>query len=339
MPYLLLAWMPYRLPNHLTTLLVPATLATAIGWPEADARRWIGVGSAGLAAVLALAAGPLQVARVTMGLLLQIPYTESILFALFGAAAASTLLDVLDLRRWVVPWSALWAGAVLGAALGFRGCLVSSVGEPYQAGWSHYPWVLLPASLLIGFILAVALEGRRFPGAGSKIAGVLCVVAVAVPTVQEWNRRDHLPVSDFERRIVEHLAERGEGPVMILAPHQQQSLQTRLGQPVMTDMGGFNWIPYKPSVGPSHYKMYLDLFGINFAPGPGEPAYPGPHWSAFPERYVWGPRPRAEWQRLGEEYGIDYVISPSAVPLDLPLVLEGGGFAFYRIPDRGGSGS
>ena len=166
---------------------------------------------------------------------------------------------------------------------------------------------------------------------------VLCVVVGAILLTQEGRSREHLPITGFEAGVRGYLAERGEPDAMILAPHQQETLQARLGHPIMTDLAAFNWIPYKPSLGPAQSKMYLDLFGINFAPAEGEAAYPGGQWEDYPERRVWPSRSRAEWVRLGEEYGFRYVIARETPALDLEPLFSGDGHTLYRVSPESGT--
>jgi hypothetical protein len=335
-PFLLISWMPYRLLNHAAILLVPVTLA-CLGERGAHAGpSWVAVGVLAAAVVLLITGGPLKTEPLGPGPVTFLEAGDGLLFVLYGAALAVAALAVLDERRFAIPWAGVVAAAVLSLTVTYPACLETSVGEGYvRVLVSRYTTLFVPACILGGFVLAVLLDGRK-PRVSSAVPGaVLCVVALAVLGVQQGRAREPLPVTAFERRVVRTLEERGEADAMILAPHQQETLQARLGHPIMTDLAAFNWIPYKPSLGPAQHKMYEDLFGIDFAPEPGEAAYPGGAWEDYPERRVWPSRTRDEWRRLGAEYGFRYVIARDRPPLDLEPLFSADGHTLYRVPSEG----
>jgi hypothetical protein len=330
--------MPYRLMNHLTTLLIPISIATlALARNRDKWNEYLLSAAVAAGTLLFLFRGPIRDAWVMLGSMLQLEFSDGILFGLYGAALAVTTVRFLDFRRLRVLWLSVLGTTVLLLALTHHACLVRSVGEPFAAARAEsYPVLFAVFCLVAGFVLSLALEGRTSRSAAAPgVLAVSCVVLACVMLYQEGIRRSHLPVTPFERSVREYLGERGEEQAMILPPFQQQGLQARLHHPVMVDMGLFGWPPYRISMGPPLYKLYKDLYGINLAPEEGERPYPGPHWEGFPERHVWPQRSLTEWQRLGEEYDFRYVLAPDFVALQLREVLRGDGNVLYVIPQSG----
>jgi hypothetical protein len=186
--------------------------------------------------------------------------------------------------------------------------------------------------LVAGFVVGVALSSRKTGRSAAGAVGVLGVTLLAAVVVGDFRRREPLPLTDFDLAVRATLEARGEGDAMIVVPNQQETLQARLGHPVMADLAGFNWIPYKPSLGPAQYKVYRDFYGINFAPRAGERPWPAAAW-AYPEREVWPRRSEAAWRRLAAEYDFRYVVAPDFIPLRLPEVLSGDGYTLYDVGD------
>lgn len=308
-PPLLLAWMPYRLVNHLGPLLVVIALA-------ALARRAPHrVGPAALLALLAFA-----LARPLLALTLPAEWyarylgsSELLLYGLYGMALSAML--------------------VLGGASGFRRA-----------------WVLLSLAVL----LAIAAEHQFGAACAAAGAGLMTFLARYEPAgwperdphLRRWSKwtvvcggalaamlaghqaaqRVHLPVTAFQREVRAFLAEHNAPARLVLVRHQQEGLQARLRQPVMTDMATMTWIPYRPDLGPTLYQMYRDLYGINLAPRPRERTHTMPWFE------VWPGKTAAEWRALSERYGFDYVQAPAFMELELEPVLKGRTDVLYQVP-------
>ncbi len=298
-PRMLLAWMPYRLINHLSPILL-AMMAALLG-EKTPGRPWL-AGALAYGAVRPVLGSLLPAAIFTR----YFAMGDAVFFALMGATAVM-LAWVLRNDRWFcIPWMALVsAGLILldmvhqfGAAccvLG-GGAAVASLLRPFAV---HPRWNVLGAAC--GIVLMLVL-----------LAG-------------QWHQREHLPVSAFERQVRRYLDEKQEPGAMILVHYQQESLQARLGHPVMTDMATLTWIPYQPSLGPALYKMYRDLYGITLLEHTHQPG------SSPPWFEVWPAKTKEEWRRLGKEYGFHYIITPAFMKLGLPKIIESSGNALFQI--------
>ena len=299
MPRLLLAWMPYRLINHLSLLLLPMMLALLAGRDAPRQGAWI--------IVLSLLYGVL---RPLMGVL--IPETwyhrylengEAVYFLLYGAAAAALARQLFPNRRFFVFW-------ILQAAVMF--CAL--------AGVHHFG----AACCLLGALCFLAPLSAA-PLLPNRVFALTAGLLLAVLLGQQALHREHLPRTPFEREVRAYLARQDEPDAMVLVRHEQESLQARLGHPVMTDMATTTWIPYQPGLGPALCVMYRDLYGINLAAAPGEAP------AARPWFQVWPEKTREEWRRLGHEYGFHYVLAPAFMELDLPCVVAGPDGKLYVI--------
>jgi len=300
-PYSLLSWMPYRLMNHLGPLAIAMMIAVLA------AERASG---AGIVVVLALLAGAIRPwIEPILGHTLYTRYVsggEGIFLGLFGAAAAMTISLLGEDRRFRRVWAALLA--VLWIVLLTKhqfGAVCAA------AGW-------LVASIVANRVKTVWVTRTLMPA---------CLALTAAILVEQAAHRQHLPVSDFERRVHTYLDEQGEPMAMIAVRHEQYEGQARLGHPVTTDMATLTWIPYHLSLGPSLHKLYLDLYGINIAPSGSEPVSTVPWFEVWPKKDI------GEWKRLAAEYDFHYVLAPAFMAIQLPLIMEGDGQKLYKIPD------
>lgn len=297
-PWVVTGWMPYRLINHLSPPLI-AIFAALLG-EKAAGRPW-------LAAALLFG-----VLRPLLGVLL--PETlfaryfamgDAVFFALAGAAAVLLAKAGRQERTYRLFWMAL-------AGLG-----IVALGLVHQFG---------AACCLLGAAAAAASQrSHLFTHPRWNTLAAFCGAALlCLLLFDQGQRREHLPVTPLELQVRRYLDEHGESDALLLVPFQQESLQARLGHPVMTDMATLTWIPYRPSLGPSLCKMYKDLYGIAIVSSGEEP--PGPRWFD-----VWRARTRAEWQGLAAEYGFQFVLVPAFLTLDLPKVVEDATGSLYAI--------
>ena len=331
-PFVLVSWMPYRLMNHVSILLVPAVVAAVAGRRSAGLPLVNGfallLGLAGL-----LVAGPMRAGNLGPGSISFLSGGEGILFGLYGAAAALTALRLSSRPRLLVPWIVLLSLLWILVAVFYQGLFESAIPDWAADRTPHVPPFYQAACAAAGFVLALGLSGRKYHPSLRHVAAALSGLLVVVMLVHAWMTREPLR-SDFDDDVRRYLEDRGAGEAMILVRHQQESAQARLGHPVMTDMGAFNWIPYKPSVGPSQYKMYKDLYGVNFAPRGDEhpvPLLENGRQAPIPEALVWPARSRQDWRDLGETYGFRWIIAPRFMPLDLPVGLAGADEVLYDI--------
>lgn len=306
-PYILLAWLPYRLLNHLPTVVMAMTLGLLLRFQRGRAATpWILAGALAfflVAPVLDGVVPPGWFDRYLRG-------GEAVFFGLWGASlltAAASRADPGRFRRY-------WPLAAVGGVI--------VLGTYHQFG---------AACVVAGAVVAGALgrvgQGRAAQRWGAGAAGLACAALVVLLFSREVAHRRHLPRSDFDRRLVACLELRGDGDAMLVGAPDQLFLQARTGHPVMVDMITPYHIGYMPSLGPSVQKIYDDLYGIRF----DRPA--DVSQTAWLDR--WGDRSRREWQALADAYGFGYVVAPPEPILDLdPLVLDSTA-VLYGLGDDG----
>ena len=304
-PYLLITWMPYRLMNHVPPLLLIMSVAVLAGEENRTARGAFLVAAALCYGIVnpwlrPLVGDAFHARYIATGI--------GVFFVLYGAAVMRVALDLKRDRRFVGPWlAACTAGWLALASRHQFGAACCAAG-----GW---------AALLAEWPLGRLMD--RLPM--RALAAGLAAATVVTLTYREWQTREHLPVSPFERRVAAYLEEQGQPDAMLVASYEQETLQARTRHPIMADMATITWIAYKPSLGPTMDKLYGDIWGVHFAPHPDPGA--GKAWF---ER--WAERRRGDWQALAETYAFEYVIAPNFVTLDLPRVVKGKNQSLYRIP-------
>lgn len=320
-PQYLIGWMPYRLINHISPLLIPLLVAMVIG------ERNDGTGR--LLLFFALFYGLLRPA--VAGILPESIYNryvatgEAVYFALYGAAYVRLAWACRGERRFLLWWWPLLGIAL--SVLAYRhqfgtACVVSGAAAACILEFSAAQFTAFSTRFSGRLTAAVRHAAEAIsPAHITAIAGMVLILMAAEQTCS----REHLPVTPFERQVRAYLAAQGESGAMILVRHQQETLQARLQHPVMTDMATITWVPYRPALGPSLYKMYRELYGINLAPRGDEPV----HERAWFE--VWPAKTRDEWIRLSREYGFHYIMTPPFMQLDLPCILEDETGRLYQV--------
>lgn len=310
----LLVWMPHRFSNHAALVLLSLAVALLCRRGRANEEEAIEAAGDSLVAIV------LAYAAVLPALAYFVPEgvyqrylggaPESIAFALWGGAFAA-LVRCFPATAHIRPafWCMYFGALVLlveSHLFGMVCCLLGTlaVGMAYNLRVAN-TWPR--ARCVTGLLIAT----------GTRTA--LLVVVSATLLLQEFHTREHLPVSDFERRVTQYLRERGEDDVMLLAPYWQIYLQAKTGHPVFADYQTAHWMTYIPALAPGLKKMHLDLFGK---------AIDGPFENNLNE---WVTRTPEQWTELGREYGFRYVIAPDHYPLLLPEVLREGGRVLYRI--------
>jgi len=338
-PYLLIAWMPYRFANHAAYILLaalPAVLVCAGSrLPGGETTGRVLVAGALLFSALrpllgVVLPGPLFSRYVAGG--------EGLLFGLCGAAAGMLFLQSREDRVFQRTWQAVCLAAVVVLAVvhqfgtfcalaGFAvslllyGLASSRAFAPAERGALPARGAAAPKPLPRG-LFAVPSSGWAL--------GVMGLV-VATLLFGQWRGRQHLATTPFDQSVVSYLEEHGEQTAMLLARPEQYTLQAKTGHPVMADTCLASWIPYMPTMGPTVQKIHHDFYGTQFEVSPpGQSGGDALTWSQ-----LWQRRTVDEWQALSREYALHYVIAPNTVPLDLPIEVAGDAETLYRIPAAG----
>jgi len=326
-PYLLVAWVPYRLAN----LVPPLLLAMSIGVLSLDGRErrssprnvyWL-IGGTIAAGVVA------SVLNLLIGDALYARYLESgewIVFVLFGAAAGRTS------QNFWGPTRASWAWHAAGAVL------LTLFLVLHQFGFA-----CIALGLSLNFILtrlkSTALDEPRVVGAAQLVVAVLSVLALLQVLVMQHRGRDELPLKGFDVRLersafdvgVERvLAERGDAQAMLVADNFAPFIQARTRHPVMAHWMTGSYAMYSPGFAPLLQKIFRDIYGISYGESvKGEVPQQPEVWRA-----AWSERSSAQWQDLGREYDFKYVVAPADLEVDLIGVYEEDDQVLYEIPSR-----
>lgn len=305
-PFLLIGWMPYRIPNHLAPILLGLCLAIVAKGVEGhdNLRRYP---SAIWATTLCLMALPIALAgRFVPESLYQryLAEGEYICFFLIGGAFGVLAERLLHSSRTIfIPWiaSLLLAG---GALAFFNQYIVCCA----LAGFAFH-WVL---RLLSGeSITDRAVRRTWFACAGLILALLL---------VREWKEREFLPRTPFQAGVVQYLAEVGDSKATIVPPFWDIEWSARTGAPVFLDYQTPRLITYMPSLGPTLRKMVRDIYGFNID-GTSNEGLTG-----------WTDLTPEQWQALGDAYDIRYLVHLTDQPCHLKPVYSEDGLSLYAIP-------
>lgn len=283
-PRIFLAWMPYRLINHLGPLLI----AMIVSKLAKHTRAQTGVLAVGLALVFGVLRPLLRHALDVSFYERYLGGGEGVLFLLYGAAIITICRAGASLHRFRTWRGILLSGAWFGLAV------------MHQFG---------AACVLAGALLG--LPARVWPreAKDSRVLACLCATVAVVLLTEQWSERDHLPRTSFEAEAKAHLDTVGDEDTLVLAHYYEEGLQAKLGKPIMSDMATITWIPYEPDLGPALYKLYRDLYGIDLISGQMVEG-----WRNWPEKTT------REWAQLAQEYGFQYVLTRRRVRLLLPEV-------------------
>ncbi len=300
-PFILIAWMPYRLINHVPPLALAVMCALLIvRWPIRG--WWI----TGIATVVLLTREfwmPYLPAGVVARYLNDGTWVA---FGLYGA----TLLALAPTRRkdrqlhFYLVLAAIVALALyhrFGAMCLFLG-LVSSYLITRNARREpvfFHPILFVPALIL--------LVGSTF-------------------TLLQQHRLAHsLPFSSFESQVASRLSET-EGALLLAAP-DSILLQAKTGVPVLAEAATPSLISYVPEIGPAIDTLYRDLYGYGFAPDGQDKAF------SLARDILWQGRSTEEWRQLSQTYGFTHVITPATWSLNLTRVLAEEDYALYAVAD------
>lgn len=314
MPYALLAWMPYRMSNHVVILLaagLPAIVAAT------DPLRGGRVGAGLLimmGTLIAAVASPLAHPFMPEAFYTRYVATgEGLFFFLCGAAATLLHAALRDDKPFRVRWTVAALGALIVVAMHHHfgaACIVAGVVA--RVGIDRF---LRHTPHWHERLQLTAVRGTAL--------AALAAVVLATLLVQQWREQMWLPRTPFDRNVAVYLLRRGDPEALIATRPDQYMMQARLGHPVMVDLALPTWPPYLPSIGPSVEKLYREIYGIHF----GGDAPPFNNWSA-----AWRARRKEEWMLLAKAYGFRYVLSPNQVAVQLPAVLIGETESLYAVP-------
>ena len=294
-PYLLLAWMPYRLVNH----LIPLSVALMVGTVAGPVRGT----SLFIIAAIGLAAWPVD--------------GEAAYVFLAGAAISAGATQAMNHPRrtalWLTAAAAVWIAMIDAFDLSI---------EYFAAG------MLLAA--LLPHILDRFHASEKLQLHAPRFAAVAVAVTVALLLHGEWRLRDANPAerlapTPFESEAARYMTDRGDENALIAAPPYQWRLQARLGHPITVDCATLTWLPYHLELAPTLHIMFRDLFGVDLL-NPVRDPDPVCVW-----RRVWTARSRHEWRMLANRYGFKYVITVPWVPVDLPLALADDTYELHYV--------
>ncbi|NIA13123.1 MAG: hypothetical protein GWP08_03505 [Nitrospiraceae bacterium] len=305
MPYVLLAWIPYRLFNYAVLIAVVTSLGLlADDAEDGEPRRAGGVWMAFLLAYVLL--WPLLshvIPERVFTRYIQLP--EGILFLMMGGAAGVLLSRLRGDGGFAILW-ALCAGAG-----------IVSIAFYHQFG----AFCIVVGCVAVWTIAALG-RWRVVTALGRPaVAWVLCAMLLAGLTFEQWRTRNHLPGDPLDAKVTAYLAEHAEPGAMILGPHSEIRLQERLNHPTLVTFETCHHMAYVPKIGPTVAKMYDELFDIRF----------DAYWDYRLD--AWARRGRARWQELAAIYHFRHVICPNGYTLDLPAVLRGDAYTLYEIPE------
>lgn len=292
-PFFLIAWMPYRIPNHLAPILLSTCLTLLTRKEDKHTVFWPLV--SGVLALFSVMGGvfiPTQIheAYVAGG--------EFVVFILMGGLLGRVMTFAYDSGKvrffWLVRMLFVW-----GAALGL---------------WNMYAL----ACVAVGTALYVVLD--RAPRLRSAYATATIAVLLLALVVREYQNREHLPLTEFQAGVHSYLEERGASGAMILPPIWEVEWAARTGAPVMIDYQIPRLITYIPDLGPSLRKMHRDIYGYSL------------DGSSEEDLTDFESKSSDDWIQLGSDYQFSYIVHPSDRPFPLDPVYTAGGMSLYEIP-------
>jgi len=303
LPFLALAWMPYRLTNHLAILLVPLALGALAhspaekSWPPYAPRVVV------FGVLLWLMLVPLwQRVLPEDSFTRYVGNTDTALWLLCGGALAAAGYGAAAQRRFQ---PALYVLAGCGALI---------------LGWlSPFALAVCLAGLL-AFALLVRYE--RFcelAGPINAYQDIALAILLAHLVIGQVAQRDHLSVHPLQREVVDYLAARGEPDAMLVPPYWDVAWLARTGHPIFADYQAAHHMTYLPQLAPALKKMHAEVYGFPVDGDAGTPLAP------------WPGRSPEEWRALAEAYGFAYVLAPSEMTLTIPPVLQGQPYNLYHV--------
>ncbi|MCL4691599.1 MAG: hypothetical protein KJ060_03710 [Candidatus Hydrogenedentes bacterium] len=303
-PFLLVVWMPYRVPNHLAPILLALCLAllahdTRNAGPRDRAPLW--------AALLCVFALPIALSGRFLPETLYVRYLEEgeyLFFILIGGALGAIAERAYGYStKTFVVWCVASVVALV-ALTTFNQFIVACTVAGFALHWTLR---VLPKSID---------RANMIRNGAFACAGFVLVLLLA----REWGTREHLPRTRFQEGVVRYLADAGEPDAMIVPPYWDVEWNARTGAPVFLDYQTPRLITYMPSLGPSLRKMIRDTYGFSID---GTSNAGLAHWSMLS---------REEWKAMAEAYGIRYFVQAANEPCNFTPVYSEDGLSLYEVP-------
>jgi hypothetical protein len=308
-PFLIIGWMPYRVPNHLAPILLGlALMLLARGVVSApDSRRY---SSSCWLIILSVISLPVALAGSFIPEAIYLRYIEQgeyICFFLVGGALAVVAEELWNTAR---NRGSAWGLVILASTISL---LV----------FNQFAGACLLAGVVTHFILA-RVGSSRFPSekvlSTFAVSSVVCLLAILMAT--EWRHREHLPMTAFQTGAAEYLEQAGDLDELIITPNWEVEWSARLGVPIFADYQTPHLVTYIPRLGPALRKMHAEVFGFDMD---------GTAGLELADMEALTP---AQWQALGDRYQFSYLIHPAEHPIKLEVVYTADGMNLYAIPRR-----
>ncbi len=306
LPFLLTAWMPFRMINHVPPLLC----ATLVALLYRNRGAWL------LTAMLLFGVFKPLLAPL-VGPTLYVRYLaqgECTVFFLFGAALALSVWPRRDVPRKeaALPMVAYILLPSVLACIHFFGALCILAGTEI--------------GILLRDLLPQPSRRPWNPLRSATLAVIAILLAIGAATYHQWRFREELPRSDFDRQVAYFLREHNPSGAPVVTEPFSYYLQARLDQPIFVEATTPSLISYLPRLGPLINRLYTDLYGIDFR-RPAPDAAPPKPWET-----LWSERSTESWKNLAHTYGFRYVLTPGPLPLALTRVMDDGTSTLYVVP-------
>ncbi|MBL7645812.1 MAG: hypothetical protein JNK74_06425 [Candidatus Hydrogenedentes bacterium] len=318
-PFLLIAWMPYRMINHVPAIALSLMVALILTrWPTRGWRLLAGAAAIGMLQPLwPWVVGETFHRRYLAG-------GECVPFLLYGASLFAVLVVAVGQgARWRAI--ALAAAPIMPLAMYHRfgaACVVAGIFIAFALDRKFESIAGFPKFYRSGrwAIWKQAARRSRF-----RIPVPLIVAGCALILIHQAGHRQQLPASALQERMESALFARGD--VCLLAPPDSLLLQATTNYPVLADVATPSLISYVPAIGPSIESMYSDIYGISFRlPEPGMRQEPTTPWQR-----LWRERDQATWVELSRRYEFTLVLAPVDLPLQLTEILADESYALYAV--------
>ncbi len=292
-PFLCIAWMPYRVINHLPPLFLASALGILTCAPSPPRPKMVLI----FPILLLLFS---LVHPYIAPLLPQTLYTrylaqnDAIPFLLFGGGFLLLLSPVAPIRH-----HAAFIAALLSVSLiyyhQFGGCC-----------------------MLTGMLAIILLRHIPMPRSATPLqrpiaAGLLIGLTIVLLLNHQYHYRQHLSITSFQHKITQTL-QKDAADALLLAPPETYMLQARTHHPILAEAVTPSLISYLPRLAPAIDRLYRDCYGITFHI---DHAKENTDWRSY-----WKTRTQHDWEQLGKRYGFRYILAPPDLPLPLAIVLQ-----------------
>jgi hypothetical protein len=289
-PFLVQAWMPYRMVNHLPACFAALVVAMLLG---RGAVPWPVIALAGYTIMFALMPFALRAAEGSVVARMLGAYFgegEAVVFFLFGAAV-TVAAPAPAIIRWGVVLVCVASLALFhqfGASIVLLGAVAGELGKGLRA-----------------------FEWRR-PAMQAAIFAAVLIVLVG----HQARYRVSLPVPPFQARVAQLLQDQ-PGVLLVTGPFPFL-WQAQTGVATFTDATTHSLVSYLPALAPRIEAMYNGVYGISLR----EPAFAD-------YRETWSARNTTTWHELAAQWQFTHVAAPATVSIALPILIEEDGWRLY----------